>query len=323
MSNTCTPPSPAARRGAVPALLLALALAGCAGESGDVTSGGPALVGAAASPGCSTVTYTPPGSDPQQGDLCVPAGARTRTAVVLVHGGGSVQGRRDQMVAWQTRLLADGLVTLNIDYLLVGPETPSPVFPRDVRNVKAAAQYLRARAAELGIDADAVLLLGTSAGARLGGVAFTTPDDPLFAGVGRWPGVSDRVNGFIGFYGSYAGALLSDVTGLTPEQYYGGGPDSPDPAVQERYAKAKPESNAAAASGPAILLHGSADQKSPVMQSVRFDQALRASGKDSTLAIFPGAGHSFDRERRAGRPLTADGREAARQIAAWIAARFR
>ena len=266
-------------------------------------------------PGCVEVRYEPTGTQPA--DLCIPAGVRTDLAVLLVHGGGGVQGTRRALRPWQNRFIAAGHVVLNIDYTLVDAQTPSPVFPRVEREVKAAAQYLRHNAAALGIDPDRIVLLGTSAGARLGGVIATTGDDPWFAGEGRWDDLSDRVNGLIGFYGGYTGRLSG--VGVTEDQYYGGPPTSADPAVQARWSKADAVGHAGAAAGPVLLFHGALDDIAPPQQSRRMYEALTGAGVDASLVIVPEVGHSFDRD---GAVLTPAGEESAREVLAWLATRF-
>jgi acetyl esterase/lipase len=218
------------------------------------------------------------------------------------------------MKAWAERYGRDGYVTFAIDYYLFTPgQSPSPVFPKPEREVKAAIQYLRHNATLLGISPNRILVHGTSAGARLSSVVFVTPDDPYFTGSERWQGISDRANGFIGFYGSYTGALSSNG-----DYYYGGSKDSADPAVQERWAKADAISQVAKASGPTIAFHGDLDRRAPYRQTVRFAEALRAAGKNVTYTIVPGADHSFDRTRDRARKLTPDGERAAQQIVVWL-----
>jgi acetyl esterase/lipase len=268
--------------------------------------------GAAARGACRTVTYTPAGVERQVGDLCRPANQRD-TMVILVHGGGGVQGSRKDLTAWSDKLGAAGYPTFSIDYTLFDPATATPpVFPRPERDIKTAIQWVRKQAGTLGIDPDKTVMLGTSAGARLAGLMLVTADTPDFPTQGDWPGVSTRLGGLIGFYGGYNGGMLS------AELYYGGGRDSTDPAVRQRWAQADAVAQAGRASGPALLFHGDADQTAPVEQSRRFGAALTAAGKDAEVVIVPGAGHSFDRARRQGRPLTPEGERAAAKILDWL-----
>jgi acetyl esterase/lipase len=276
---------------------------------------------------CSVVTYTAPAAAPQAGDLCVPVSAggapvRARdVGLVLIHGGGGTQGRREDLRAWAERYGREGYVTLNVDYYLTPEDRVAdprqPTYPRPERDVKAAVQYLRRRAGALGIGADRIVAQGHSAGARLGGQLLTTPDDPYFAGPERWDGTSDRADGFVGFYGAYNGANQDAA------RYYGGERTDPDPAVQARWAKANSAEQATRATGPALLFHGDADATAPLRQSVEFDAALRAAGVASRLVVVPGAPHGFDRERSAGRlALTPQGEQAARTVLGWLEASF-
>jgi acetyl esterase/lipase len=122
-----------------------------------------------------------------------------RPAVVLVHGGGFVSGRRTDLGAYANKLAARGIVAASIDYRLKGQApVPSkafmqlatamrgarlgPAYP-DAPSVAAAAQdaltavdYLRRNAAKLRIRTSRLGLLGSSAGAvTVDNVAYTAP----------------------------------------------------------------------------------------------------------------------------------------------------
>ncbi len=260
-----------------------------------------------------TVVYSPPGAPKRKGELVVPADHRS-AAIILVHGGAGTRGSRRNLRAWADAYAEAGYVTFSIDYFLFKDTTPSPVFPIPERDVKAAVQYLRQHAGELGIDPDQIVVQGFSAGARLGAVGYTSGGDPFFAGEGVYDdGTSDAVNGFIGFYGPYDGRQAE------AEQYFGGPPGSDDPAVQERYARADSVAHAGDADGPALLFHGDADQVVPLEQATAFGDALTAAGQDATVTVVPGAGHGFDRE---GRQLTPEGEAAFAAILDWLTQNF-
>ena len=260
-----------------------------------------------------TVVYSPPDAPKRRGDLLVPDDHHS-TAIVLIHGGQGVKGSRKNARPWADAYADAGYLTFSIDYFLFNDATPPPVFPTPERDVKAAVQYLRQHADDLGIDPDRILVQGFSAGARLGAEAYTSGDDPSFAGEGLYDdGTSDVVNGFIGFYGPYNGNQAE------AEQYYGGPRDSDDPEVQARYARADSIAHAADAGGPALLFQGDADELVPVGQATEFGDALTAAGKNATVAIVPGADHGFDREKR---DLTPEGEAAFAQILDWLAQEF-
>ena len=306
--------------------LLVGALSGGCGSAPDEPAAGSSAL-AVAAVRCSPVTYTAPGGTPQTGDVCIPGSAngtpvRARdVGVVLLHGGGGTQGRREDLRVWAERYGRAGYVTLTIDYFLTPadrvPDPRQPTYPQPEREAKAAVQYLRRRAGEFGLRADRIVAQGHSAGARLGGQLLTTPDDPYFAGPERWAGPSDRADGFIGFYGAYSGANQDAA------RYFGGERTDPDPEMQARWAKANSAAQAARATGPVLLFHGAADATAPLRQSVEFDAALRAAGVASRLVVVPGGAHGFDRQRTAGRlALSPEGEQAARTALQWLEASF-
>jgi acetyl esterase/lipase len=260
-----------------------------------------------------TVVYSPAAAPRRLGDLVLPR-QHADTIVLLVHGGDGTTGSRKQMRGWADFYAEHGYPSFAIDYLLVKPNTPAPVYPKPETDVKAAVQYLRQRAGSLALNPDRIIVQGFGAGAALGAQAEVTPDDAFFAGPGRHPGVSDSPAAFIGFYSFY------DGTQHNPAQYYGGPPDSPDPKVQERYAKANSIAHAAGAAGPALLYQGDADDPDLVASATAFRDALQNAGKDVTLTLVAGARSGFDQE--ASGALTPAGQQAAQQVLAWLQARF-
>jgi acetyl esterase len=263
---------------------------------------------------CGTVTYTPPtASERHRADLCRPSG-RPRGAVILVHGGGGYSGDRSTMREWAGWYRTEGFVTLSVDYTLLGDGSPEPVYPRPEQDMKAAIQWTRLQADALGYDPQRILLHGSSAGARLAAQAFVTPGDPWFDGPDLWDGVPDDVAGFIGFYGYYDGDTLE------AERYYGGLPDSRDSEVAERWLHADSVTQAADATGPALLFHGDVDALINIAQTERFGAALADSGADVTAFIVTDGDHAFD--GRFGDLTTDTGADAAAEVATWLDERF-
>jgi acetyl esterase/lipase len=246
-----------------------------------------------------TVVYSPPEAPKKRGDLVLPR-EHGDTIIVLVHG----EGNRKQMRGWADFYAERGYPTFAIDYLVARPRTPSPVYPKPETDVKAAVQYLRQRAGNLGIDPDRIVVQGFSTGAALGAQAEVTPNDAFFGGPpAHYTGINDAPAAFVGFYGIY------DGTYSDPTRYYGGPPNSTDPQVQAAYAKANSVAQVAAAAGPALLVHGDADAPEVVQSATAFRDALQNAGKDVTLRVVAGAPSGFDEQ-------------AAQQVVDWLAARF-
>jgi acetyl esterase/lipase len=283
-------------------------------ESGEpltqVTLPDPEVLGGS----CGAVTYTPPSAvEPFDAELCRPAGAEARdVGIVLVHGGGGIGGDLTGMTAWSEAYVAAGYTTLSIDYDLFDPGIESPVFPRPEQNVKAAVQYLRGIAPSLGLDPDRILVHGQSAGARLGAVAFTTAGDERFEGRELWPGIDQRVNGFIGFYSTYDGTMQYD------EQYYGGPRDDPDAEVRANWVAADSIVNAGrdgAINGPAAFFTGELDWTELAAQQEQLAEQVEAAGYAATSYVHPGGEHGYDSGPSG---LTEGGLAAAFAITAWL-----
>ncbi len=263
---------------------------------------------------CGAVTYTPPrASDAHSADLCRPDEV-ARGAVILVHGGGGYSGDRTTMRGWAGFYRSLGFVTLSIDYTLLGDGSPEPVFPRPESDLKAAVQWTRLQAGNLGFSGQRILVHGSSAGARLAAQAYVTAGDDDYEGDDLWPDVPDDIDGMIGFYGYYDGDTLE------AERYYGGGPRSHDPLVEERWAQANSVDQAANASGPALLFHGDVDGLITVAQTERFGSALAEAGVDVTAFIVTDGDHAFD--GRYGDLTTETGQDAAAEISTWLDQRF-
>ena len=252
--------------------------------------------------------YTPPGGPKHKADLVLPR-QHEDTIIVLVHPDDQ-SGSRKQMRGWADFYSEHGYPSLAIDYSVTGPPG---TYPKPQTDVKAAVQFLRGRAGALGVDPERIVVQGFDAGAALGAQAEVTSDDPYFAGPRHYPNQSDRPAAFVGFYGLY------DGTRTDPTLYYGGPPNSPDPKVQERYAKANSIAHAAAA-GPALLVQGDADNQELVASATAFRDALQTASKDVTLTLVRGASGGFDQD--ASGALTPAGKQAAQQVLDWLAMRF-
>lgn len=260
---------------------------------------------------CDIVTYTPPtAQELQRAELCRPASAQRDVAVVVVHGGSGIGGSRQGMRSWADRLVAEGYVVLVPDYHLFAPGGESPVFPLPEQNLKASVQYLRGTAKALGISRGNIVVQGMSAGARLGAVAYTTPDDPWFDGAELWPDISTEVNGFIGFYHTYDGSMQFS------SQYYGGPDDSSDAEVRDRWDHADALANAGDVRGPALFVTGSTDWDLIVEHQDAFAARVRRTGHGARTVVITGGGHGFDSGTAT--RLSRLGEQAAGEVLRWL-----
>ena len=138
------------------------------------------------------------------GDLYRPAGEGPFPLIVNVHGGYWRRGSRDTFQYWGPYLAGRGYAGFTISYRLTRPGQKT--YPEAVHDVRAAVQFMRARAGELGLDPQRFVLWGNSAGAQLAALVALAGDSAPFAGAypqDAHAAVSTGVKVLIGTYGIY------------------------------------------------------------------------------------------------------------------------
>ncbi len=204
-------------------------------------------------------------------------------AVIFVHGGGWMRGDPSQAAGNALHFARRGIATVAISYRLA----PEHRFPAPLDDVRQGLRWVRAHAAELGIDADRIALLGLSAGAHLAVLAHLardvvelTPDLPRALG-----DVPETICALVAHYGPYDLARRrSDMIDALL------GPRAGDVAWA---ALASPVSHAAGAAAPVLLIHGTADRIVSWHESERMHGALHDADRSSELLLLEGAPHAF------------------------------
>ncbi len=227
------------------------------------------------------------------GDLYLPKGLDKAPVVIAVHGGGWQAGNRAGYKYWGPFLARNGYALFSIDYRLAKAGT----YPASAYDVKAAIQFVRAKAAEFGLDPERIGLMGDSAGAHLAALVAIAPDqftseyrgDPNAA-------MSANVKAVVGFYGVYDMLAqwehdqISRPRDQIAEKYLGASP------MQNRrvYFDSSPMNYATIDRNRArfLLIHGTADDVvDPATQSHVFQNALNQAGIYVRRFVVPGAGH--------------------------------
>ncbi len=233
-------------------------------------------------------------------DLHLPPFVKKPPVVVYVHGGGWRAGSRADVPV--TGLLDYGFAIASVDYRL---STRAP-FPAQIHDIKAAIRFLRAKADELGIDAQRVVICGSSAGGHLAALSgVTNGHEELEGRIGDHLDQSSRVDAVVSFFGaSNLRSILDQSTEAGREaripvlQLFLG--DLPDnvPALAKL---ASPVAHLDAEDPPVFLLHGDADPQMPYAQSEEFQTACRGAGVPVRLVTMPGGLHGgsefYDDER--------------------------
>src|SRR3954463_14092261 len=107
-------------------------------------------------------------------DLHLPARpVAVAPVVVWLHGGGWRKGDRSFAPDLDRYFAARGYAMANVEYRLSG----EALFPAQLEDVRAAVRWLREAAGDLGVDASAIALWGSSAGGHLAALAATTASD--------------------------------------------------------------------------------------------------------------------------------------------------
>src|SRR4051812_9050570 len=219
-------------------------------------------------------------------DLHVPAQPVTAPPIVVwLHGGGWRKGDRSFAPDLDRYFAARGYAMANVEYRLSGEAR----FPAQLDDVRAAVRWLRESAGELGLDASAIGLWGSSAGGHLAALAATTASD-----------ARDRVQAVVDGYGP-ADFTLAGSQALPGGQLHAPA-DSPESellgvplaeADPDALRATNPIAHITPAAPPFLILHGTADLQVPPGQSEILHAALAAAGVESTLCLIDGLGHAF------------------------------
>jgi acetyl esterase/lipase len=232
------------------------------------------------------------------GDFYLPKGRTKPPVLVAIHGGGWQVGDRSSYQYWGPFLARHGYAVFSIDYRLA----KSGVYPAAVYDCKAAIQFVRAKAADYGVDSDRIGLIGDSAGAHLSsllalaGDQYTAAyrDDPYAA-------TTVDVKAVVGFYGVYDMLaqwdhdLKARPRDPIVEKFLG------TSATQNRriFFEASPLSYATVDRNKVrfLLIHGTDDDiVDPPSQSGAFLTALMRAQFFVRRIVIPGAGHFWSNE---------------------------
>lgn len=237
------------------------------------------------------------------GDLYAPKGLDKAPVLIAAHGGGWQVGSPASYRYWGPFLAKQGIAVYAIRYRLSKPG--SKTYPGAVYDVKSAVQFVRANAAQLGVDPDRIGMIGDSAGAHLVALVALAGDD-LTSEYRNDPhaAVPATVKAVIGFYGVYdmqAQWMHDQITrprDQITEKFLGVSP------MQSRrtYFDASPMSHATIEKRERtgtrfLLIYGQNDDiVDPPTQSQAFLTALKQAGFFARSILVPGSGHFWASE---------------------------
>jgi pectinesterase len=234
------------------------------------------------------VVYSEPAGQPLALDLYAPTEGAPHPAVIVVHGGGWERGDRAMERPFAKRLAAAGYVTAPVSYRL----GPAGRFPNALYDLKAAVRFLRAHAAEYGIDPERIGAVGGSAGGQLVALLGASNGVARLEGAATDPEQS-RVRAVVDIDGlaSFSGPdLLAKEfhSPGAPTRFLGGSFQ----ARPDAWHDASALSHVGVKSAPTLFLDSSAP--TPILPGrPEMRDALLAHGVASELVQLPGTPHPF------------------------------
>jgi acetyl esterase/lipase len=208
--------------------------------------------------------------------------------VVWVHGGAWRAGDRSRVPVQS--LTEHGFAVASVDYRL----SPVARFPAQVHDIKAAIRYLRADAAQYGLDTKRFAIAGASAGGHLAALTGVSGSD-LEGEVGGHSDQSSAVTAIVSFYGaSNLQTILSQSTphGLSVRvpalHLLLGGQPEVQPALARQ---ASPVAHVDGKSPPLLLIHGDQDPQMPINQAHELHGVYLQHERPVEFDVVYGAAH--------------------------------
>ena len=228
------------------------------------------------------IDYVPNGGEHQMLDLYLPGTGTNWPLIVWIHGGGWMGGDKEKPPG--LGFLRHGFALASINYRL----SQDAIFPAQLLDCKAAIRWLRAHAAENGIDPTHIGVWGASAGGHLVALLGTTGDVKEFD-TGENSGVSSRVQAVCDWFGptDFASDPKADAPD-SPQARLIGGPLSQNAGKVQR---ANPIHYITKDDPPFLIMHGDKDPVVPLEQSQLLAEALEKAGVKVTFHVVPGGGH--------------------------------
>lgn len=219
----------------------------------------------------------PPTGSPQDGPT---------PAVVYVHGGGWMQGDKNEGsgAGIYPLLQRSGFLVAAINYRLA----PQYKFPAQIIDVKCAVRYLRANAAAYNIDPQRIGAVGGSAGGHLVALLGVTTAEAGWD-TGEYADQSSRVQAVVDMFGptDLTQLPLTANRGLGKEVFGLTGRNDPLLLAYSPVTYITPDDP------PFLILHGDQDELVPLQQSQILYERLQAAGVPAELVVVKNAMHAF------------------------------
>ncbi|MEX0978975.1 MAG: alpha/beta hydrolase [Pirellulales bacterium] len=234
------------------------------------------------------LTYATVAGEELKFDLASPKGLdHAVPGIVVIHGGGWMGGKRQDMTSLAKQLAARGFVAATISYRLA----PKHRFPAQIEDVKCAVRYLRAHADELKIDPKHMGAVGGSAGAHLSMMLGAMDSSDGMEGDGGNPDQPSKVQAVVSIVGP-VNLIFDSYTDVQTDiltNFLGG---SPKEKVED-CRRASPITYINKGDAPLLCFYGTDDPLVSYDQAFQITKALDDADVPGRVELLLGAGHGW------------------------------
>ncbi len=196
-----------------------------------------------------------------------------RSCFITIHGGGWTGGDARRMYPFAAHFAKLGMVAASAEYRLLKAGNGVTVFDC-VKDGRSAVRYVRAHAAELGVDPQRIVVNGGSAG---GHVAVSTAIFTTINEAGEDLKISAEPNAMI--------PLFPVID--TSKEGYG------NAKIGERWKELSPAHNVRPGLPPTLVLHGTGDTTTPFKGAKLFHEEMLKAGNSCELDVNEGGVHGY------------------------------
>jgi acetyl esterase/lipase len=234
------------------------------------------------------ITYAKVAGEELQLDIASPKGLdHPMPGIVVIHGGGWMGGKRQDMTGVAKQLAAHGYVAPTISYRFA----PKHRFPAQIEDVKCAVRYLRAHAKELHIDPARIGAVGISAGAHLSMMLGAMDSADGMEGDGGNPDQPSKVQAVVSYVGPVN--LVIDNYTETQTQILTAFLNGPPKEKVDDCRRASPITYINKGDAPTLCFFGTDDPLISYDQAFQITTALDNADVPGRVELLLGAGHGW------------------------------
>lgn len=221
-----------------------------------------------------------------------PPASEKSAAVLVMHGGGYIHGRRSMMRVWDRWFTARGYTVFDIDYRLA----PPPTWNQAAQDAACAMVWIAANAEKVHVDPAHILVAGQSAGGGLAlQLAYGIGDGTVKSSCGGEPPQPAAVFSLYGpddfILGWNMRTRIGPADGRNFSRLYTGG--SPD-EFPERYRAISAVFHARPGLPPMLIAAGEHDHLVPYAGHVALINELNQNDVPNVFLAVPYSDHAYD-----------------------------